>query len=111
MSEGADASGDRRAEFEEQLAEVRIKSGTAESEQRWMVLGLVTAGVGILLALIALFASGGMDDTRDILEMVILGMVGLGLVVVGSALFLRYSLGRFLRFWMLRLLYEKQADD
>ena len=30
---------------------------------------------------------------------------------VGGALFLRYSFGRFLRFWLLRMLYGQQADD
>jgi hypothetical protein len=30
--------------------------------------------------------------------------------VIGMALFLRYSIGRFLRFWLLRLIYEQQDD-
>ena len=34
----------------------------------------------------------------------------LGLAVVGAAVFLRYSLARFLRFWLLRQLYEGQAN-
>ena len=33
----------------------------------------------------------------------------LALAVVGAAVFLRYSLARFLRFWLLRQLYEGQA--
>jgi hypothetical protein len=33
----------------------------------------------------------------------------LGLSVAGAAVFLRYSLARFLRFWLLRQLYEGQA--
>ena len=31
--------------------------------------------------------------------------------VVGAALFLRYSLAQFLRFWLARLIYEQQAAD
>jgi steroid 5-alpha reductase family enzyme len=111
MSDGAEPTGDRRAEFEAQLAEVRIKSGTAESEQRWMTMGIVTAAVGVVVTIVAFIVSGGQGDTRDVLSSVILGLVGLTFAVVGSAVFLRYSLGKFLRFWMLRLLYEQQADD
>ena len=37
------------------------------------------------------------------------GVLGLGLTVVGAALFLRYSLGRYLRFWLLRLIYEEHT--
>jgi hypothetical protein len=34
----------------------------------------------------------------------------LALAVAGAAVFLRYSLARFLRFWLLRQLYEGQAQ-
>jgi hypothetical protein len=107
----SESSSDRRAEFEAQLAEVRVKTGVAETEQRWLTLGLVAAGVGVALGVITMIVAGSKDDTRDILEMVILGLVGVSLTVVGSAVFLRYSFARFLRFWMLRLLYEQQAED
>ena len=33
----------------------------------------------------------------------------LALAVAGAAVFLRYSLARFLRFWLLRQLYEGQS--
>ena len=36
-------------------------------------------------------------------------MLGLGLIVVGAVLFLRYSLARYLRFWLLRLIYEERT--
>ena len=107
----SDATNDRRAEFEAQLAEVRVKSGTAESEQRMMVVGLVLAIAGIVVAFAAFFASGSMSDQRDVTSAVTLAVAGLGLSVVGSAVYLRYSFGRFLRFWMLRMLYEQQAED
>ena len=111
MNDDDQTASDRRAEFEAQLAEVRIKGGTAENEQRWTTIGLIVAVFGVILALIAFIVSGGQDDTRDVLSSVILALLGVGLAVLGSALFLRYSFGRFLRFWMLRLLYERQADD
>jgi len=37
-----------------------------------------------------------------------LAFFGIGLSIAGAALFLRYSLARFLRFWLLRLIYEQQ---
>ena len=101
-----ESSSDRRAEFEAQLAEIRVKSGTAESERRWTTMGLVGAGAGIVITIVAVIASGGQSDTRDMLTLVMLGLVGVALTVAGAAVFLRYSLGRFLRFWMLRMLYE-----
>ncbi|WP_421118710.1 hypothetical protein ACE2AJ_15275 [Aquihabitans daechungensis] len=44
------------------------------------------------------------------LSSIILAVFGLSLAVIGMALFLRYSMGRFLRFWLLRLIYEQQDD-
>jgi hypothetical protein len=38
-----------------------------------------------------------------------LGMTGLATSVVGAAVFLRYSLADFLRWWLLRQSYELQA--
>lgn len=111
MSEGSESPSDRRSEFEEQLAEIRIKSGATTSEQRWMIMGMVTAAAGVLIAILAFVLSDGQSDTRDVISSVILGLVGVSFAVVGSAVFLRYSLGRFLRFWMLRMIYELQADD
>jgi hypothetical protein len=37
-------------------------------------------------------------------------MIGVALTVAGAALFLRYSLAGFLRFWMARLSYEQKAQ-
>lgn len=108
MSESAK---DRRAEFEAQLDEVRVRTGAAESDQRWATLGLVLAIVGVVIAVIAFIISGSQGDTRDVLSSVILGLVGVGFTLLGSALFLRYSFARFLRFWLLRIIYEQQADD
>ena len=32
------------------------------------------------------------------------------IVIVGAALFIRYSFGRYLRFWMIRLIHEQRAQ-
>jgi hypothetical protein len=98
----------RREQFEEEIAAVRIRTGKAEAEQRWTILGLVGLVAGIVVALIAYFGSQGQSDTRDVISSVILALVGVSLTIAGAALFLRYSLARFLRFWLLRLIYEQQ---
>jgi hypothetical protein len=65
--------------------------------------------VGVVGAFIAWQASLGSDDPRDIQSHIILAITMLGLVIIGAAVFLRYSLAKFLRFWLLRQLYEGQA--
>ncbi|MET0159757.1 MAG: hypothetical protein ABW279_09755 [Acidimicrobiales bacterium] len=107
MSEQSAPAG-RREQFEEEIAAVRIRTGKAEAEQRFTILGLIglIGGIGICIA--AYIASGGQSDTRDVISSVILALVGISVSILGAALFLRYSLARFLRFWLLRLIYEQQ---
>ena len=35
---------------------------------------------------------------------------GLAIVVAGAALFVRYSMSKFLRFWLVRLVHEQRAE-
>ncbi len=100
----------RRAQFEEDIAAVRIRTGKAEAEQRYTLLGLIGLGAGLAFGLFAYFTSTGTAATNDILELVILAMLGVNLSIIGAALFLRYSVARFLRFWLLRLIYESKDE-
>ena len=36
--------------------------------------------------------------------------LGIALTIVGGALFIRYSLARYLRFWLIRSTYEQRAN-
>ena len=107
MSEQSAPAG-RREQFEEEIAAVRIRTGKAEAEQRFTIVGLVALVGGVAITVLAYFSSTGTVATNDILELVILALLGINLSIVGAALFLRYSVARFLRFWLLRLIYEQQ---
>lgn len=99
---------ERRQQFEADIAQVRVKTGAAGNEPRLIALGAVLMAVGAAVALVAFITSGSQSDTRDVLSSIIIALFGLALTVAGAAVFLRYSLGRFLRFWLLRLIYEQQ---
>ena len=76
-------------------------------------LALGGSAVAMVVGLVGIFvayqSSLGTSDPRDIQSLIILSLFMIGLVVAGAAVFLRYSLARFLRFWLLRQLYEGQA--
>jgi hypothetical protein len=36
--------------------------------------------------------------------------IGIALIIAGAALFVRYSMARFMRFWLIRLTYESRAN-
>lgn len=108
---GVGMRADRRAAFEAEIGRVQLKTGRAANERRLLVAGMAAMVIGTVVALVAFLVSTAMADTRDVISMSILGVFGLALTVVGAAVFLRYALGRFFRFWLLRLIYEQRPAE
>lgn len=104
---------DRIERFRQELAELKTatKRSTAEQLLLWLAIVLMVAGALIGFgAFISSHHSGadsiGQANQRD---MIVLALAGVALAIVGSALYLRHSFARFLRFWMLRSLYESHT--
>lgn len=111
---------DRAEQFKADIAEMKLKTGRTRSENVLLLLGVVLMAAGIAITLGAYAASlnvtatpGSNVDLLDSNSYTDLAIVGVALTLTGGILFLRYSLARFLRFWLLRQSYEQQAaiDD
>jgi hypothetical protein len=101
---------DRLEEFQAELARLRVKRASPATEQRLLLAGIVLMPVGLVLVLVGyLGASGTTQLSSQIPYLISGGLMGLGCTIVGAALFLRYSLGRYLRFWLLRLIFEEHT--
>jgi hypothetical protein len=103
-------SSSRIEQFKSDVSEMKLKTGTAGREAAFEILGLVLMVGGVIAALITYSASLNMDDSRDVLSGGILTDAMLALAILGAALFLRYSIAKFLRLWLLRQLYEGQEN-
>jgi hypothetical protein len=74
-----------------------------------MVAGIAIA-LGAYAASLNVTATPGTNvDVLDSNSYMPLAIAGLATSVVGGFLFLRYSLARFLRFWLLRQTYEQRV--
>jgi hypothetical protein len=113
-------SNDRAEQFKTEIAEMRLKTGRARMENLLQLLGVILMVAGIAIALGAYSASlnvtatpGTNVDVLDANSYTPLAIAGLAISVTGGFLFLRYSLAKFLRFWLLRQSYEQRAaiDD
>lgn len=101
---------DRLEEFQAELARLRSRGSTTSTEQRLLLAGAVLMPLGLVLVLMGyLGASGTTEFSSQVPYLISGGLLGLGCTIVGAVLFLRYSLGRYLRFWLLRLIYEEHA--
>jgi hypothetical protein len=87
----------------------------AGRERPLQVLGAVMMTAGIVVAVAAWIAAGGENsgdlgvDNAEQNEWLILALAGVATTVAGSAVFLRYSLARFFRLWLLRQLHETRT--
>ena len=54
--------------------------------------------------------SSGTDSSLDQGDAIVMGLYAVTLAIIGAAVFVRYSLASFLRFWMARLTFEQSTQ-
>jgi hypothetical protein len=115
MTETVNPTPDRADRFRADVAEMRLKTGRTDAELRLQVLGVLLMIAGVAIAFGAYRAATNVTATPgtnvDVLNSTSylpLAIAGLATSVTGGFLFLRYSLARFLRFWLLRQSYEQR---
>ena len=101
-----DAADHRAQDFASALSDVPVESTSRNAA--WAKTGLALQIIGVASAVIALALSQTTSNPLEQATCISLGLAGLCLVGLGGVLFLRYSFGQFLRFWLLRLSAELQ---
>ena len=96
-------------QFKTDITDMKLKTGTANKEGSLQALGVILMIAGIAIAIGSYISSTGQDIALDQNELIILALAGVCITLTGAALFLRYSLAKFMRFWLLRQMYEGQA--
>jgi len=75
------------------------------------VIGVIALIAGVVLAVLGGFQASGTTNLGDQVAFLATGtFIGLALVVLGTALFIRYSVARFMRFWLVRLVHEHRSE-
>jgi hypothetical protein len=101
----------RLEEFQSEVERLHIRGSSPSTEKRLLLVGSLLMPVGIVLVLIGWWGASGTSDQADQVPFLISGgVLGLTVTFAGAALFLRYSLGRYLRYWLLRLIYEERIS-
>ncbi|WP_210588535.1 hypothetical protein [Streptomyces sp. GESEQ-35] len=103
LTSAAESRADR---FVRELGELKIPDPAAARAGLWLRLGVTLMAVGLVLGLSAYFVTHNTQNPLDQRDGLALGLGGIAVSVVGAALFLRYSLTGFLRFWMARQSYD-----
>ena len=101
---------ERVQDFKAQIASMRIDEPAPGRERRLLVLSIVLMVGGLVVGLLGYAPWRTNVDQTDQLDAIVIAILGLGITIIGAALFVRSSLTQFLRFWLARVLYEQQRD-
>lgn len=96
----------RADRFVRDLAELKIPDPAAGRAALWLRVGGTLMVIGVLLGASAYLTSHNTSNPLVQRDGLALGLGGVAASIVGSALFLRYSLTGFLRFWMARQSFD-----
>lgn len=121
MSDTSDAAGDssRLEEFHDEVSKLRASGGRANPD-RWVFrIGLILTIVGLVFTVVSFFLTGEAYDTEggnlhqsNHIDLVVSALFGLSLTLIGLVMILISSFRRFMRYWLVRLVYEyrEQTD-
>jgi hypothetical protein len=101
---------ERVEQFRSAVDELKLRTGRSRGDLIRQVVGGVLMLGGFVVGLIIYEQSLSQSSALNLQSEQILAATMLGVVVIGAALFVSASVTRFLRFWMLRQLYEGQAN-
>ncbi|MBA4024537.1 MAG: hypothetical protein C0482_19470 [Gordonia sp.] len=96
----------RADRFTRELAELKIPDPASGRAVLWLRIGIALLVLGPVLGIIAYFMSHGTSNPLVQRDAIIIALIGISSAVVGSAVFLRYSLTNFLRFWLARQAFD-----
>jgi len=103
-------SQDRVEQFRAEIADMKLRDPATSRERLWLGLGVALMVIGAVLALAAYLMSHQTNDPAVGNDALTVGLAGVTCAVLGGALFLRYSVAAFFRFWLARLIYEQKAQ-
>jgi hypothetical protein len=103
-------SNERVQEFKQEIDAMKVRDPSSGRDRVWLRIGIALMVVGLGVAIGAYFMSHGTNNPLSQNDAIVMAISGLTAAVVGGAVFVRYSVASFLRFWLARFIYEQQSQ-
>jgi hypothetical protein len=97
--------------FRDEIAELEVSTPVDAHERAssWVGIGVIAAGLMVIVG--GYWGASGTALVAEQMPYLLSGgLFGLGLVIAGAALFVRYSMSRHLRFCLMSEIYEQRAQ-
>jgi len=104
------ATSPRLDEFEAEVQKLKVSGGGANPERLGAQWGIGLTIVGFVIAAISWFSAQDATRNEVIYRSQIVAGIGLAIAMVGMVIWLRNSLTRYLRYWIIRLVYEQREQ-
>jgi hypothetical protein len=101
---------DRVEQFTDEIAEMRLPDSRSSTDRLLLRGGVGLMVLGIVIAIAAYFIGHGTSNALQQRDAIVIAVIGLAVTLVGAALFVRYSMAQFLRFWLARNAWEQAAQ-
>lgn len=100
----------RLEEFESQVADLKLSGGKTNPERMTVRLAVALFIAAVVVEIVAYSGSRNTSSSLEQTDFLILAVLGVVLALGAVALFIRASLTRYFRYWLVRLIYEDRAS-
>jgi hypothetical protein len=110
---GGTMSSSRLSQFEAEVGKLKVTGGGANPERLGAQWGIGLTILGFVVVVVSWWSAldaKGDNAAVSALRAEIFGLIGLGIAVVGIVIWVRNSLTRYLRYWIIRLVYEQREQ-
>ncbi|MBI2704737.1 MAG: hypothetical protein HYX32_05525 [Actinobacteria bacterium] len=98
-------------EFRQEIAGMNIRTPADESERILLIIGMVCIGLSLVVIAFTWYQVSGLAQLSAQMPYAVSGgLLAMLLAIVGASLFVRYSMTRYLRFWLVRYIYEERSQ-
>jgi len=103
-------SSERLEQLRDEVSKLKVTGGMANPERLAGKWGIGLTIFGFVVAFISWWSAFNAGTFEDIFRSQIFALIGIGISVVGMVIWIRNSLTRYLRFWIIRLVYEQREQ-
>ena len=103
-------SSERLAQLSEEVSKLKVTGGMANPERLAGKWGIGLTIFGFVVAIVSWWSAFNAGRLEDIYRSQIFAAIGIGISIVGIVLWIRNSLTRYFRFWLIRLVYEQREQ-
>ena len=103
-------SSERLAQLRDEVSKLKVTGGMANPERLAGKWGIGLTIFGFVIAIVSWWSALNAGTFEDIFRAQIFGYIGIGVAIVGIVIWVRNSLTRYFRFWLIRLVYEQREQ-